>query len=336
MAFRTLLPLFAFVPGLFAMTVAAVALDQTSDRGSAWQSVQVLSAGSGAGFWPHRSSRVAEMTPAAFIQGASLDRLELAADAFRRGMSRNPRAYLGLLETHERSLAEGFFGEFASGYWQYFFSGAVVILSSTDDRSVRVGFFNPIIDGIVALDLRPQGAGFVLTGLEAATGETLRGAGPVRVMPAWMARPRVVLPSVLQEVTAKTFDAFRSAPGPGSAAQSAEAIETIRYRTDQILASLKTLADDPAWARTLSGIDPRLAPGAAVAMLPAVRSLSRAYRQDLRPVLLLRAPSNMQVVFGNPDIPHVLLIADVDGSSARPTLGALALATLTTRKGQDR
>ncbi|MFN4089088.1 MAG: hypothetical protein ACK4QW_08610 [Alphaproteobacteria bacterium] len=283
-------------------------------------------------------SPTAELSAVARARVARLDR---TAQALRLNLANDPVALLAALDDDERRIAVDALASGTVDGWRYFFAGAVVLVGGIESQTVRVGYYNALVDGFILADLQDTGGSFRLAAMQARSGDTLRGEpGPAGANPAWMRTEGIPAPVAMVEAAAAASRGFALANPP-----LATALPTLVSGSEQVVgerattsvAMIATVVASPAWSGALAPIDPRLLPGLGTERHAAVAALPEAARQDLRLAGLLRRAGGSTAAFHSPATPRLILFVDVaEPADAPPALGSAALVDILAAEGADR
>ena len=262
---------------------------------------------------------------------ARVKRLDRTSQVYRLSVARDPAGLLAQLDEDERAIAGGVLSVGPPDAWRYFFAGSIVLVGGIESETPRIGYYNPMVDGIVLADMRDTGTSFRLTGMQAMTGHALRGdSGAPVLAPAWMRAQGEPAPIALVEAASAAARGFESrypltADALPPLGGDGERLVADRARISVSL--LSTVRKHPEWADVLSAFDPRLQPGSTAERHAAVAELPEAVKADLRLAGLLRGETDSMAAFFSPDAPRLILFVDVKGGAgtARPTLGRAAL-----------
>lgn len=267
-------------------------------------------------------------------------RLDRTAQALRLNLARDPAALLALLDEDERATATGVLSDGSSEGWRYFFAGSTVLVGGIEAETVRVGFYNPMVDGFVLVDLHDTGASFRLTGMQAMTGAAMRGdAVAADAAPGWVRVRGQPAPVAMVEAAGAAAGAFERRYPMSSNAPAPLAGTNDRLVADRSALSvslISTVLDYPEWSTVLSAFDPRLRPDAGLARHPAVAALPEVAQRDLRLGGVIRGESDSMATFYSPAAPRLVLFVDMKGGAGdtRPELGRAALVdVLASRSG---
>lgn len=272
-------------------------------------------------------------------------RLDRTSQALRLNLANDPVGLLQQLDEDERAIVISTFSPGLASGWRYFFAGSLVVVGGIEAETVRVGFYNPLVDGFVLADLRDTGGSFRLVAMKAVSGAAMRGekveVGDISV-PAWTRLRDVPVPIAIVEVATAGVAAFeRAYPLTADSLEPlAGASDTsIARRSGASVALLSTVVSDELWSPVLAAVDPRLQPGAGISAHPALAELPAPARSDLRFAGLLRGETDTTIAaFLSPAAPRLLLFVDVAGGSGNtsPTLGQAALVDVLATRGEER
>ena len=262
---------------------------------------------------------------------ARVNRLDNVAQVFRLSVAQDPVGLLAQLDEDEREIAAGILSVGPPSAWRYFFAGSIVLVGGIASDTPRVGYYNPIVDGLVLTDMRDTRTSFRLTGMQAMTGHALRGdAGTPILAPGWMRAEGTPGPIALVEAASAAAAAFeRRYPLTAEALPPFEGAGDglVAERARITVALLSTVRQYPEWTDVLAAFDPRLQPGSTAQRHAAVAELPAAAKEDLRLAGILRGEPRSMATFVSPNAPRLILFVDVEGGAGttRPSLGRAAL-----------
>ena len=272
-------------------------------------------------------------------------RLDPVTQALRLNLARDTDALVAALDADEQAIARAVLAPGSQAAWRYFFAGSIVLVGGIAGETVRVGYYNPILDAFVLADLRDTGSSFRLVGMTALSGAAMRGQPPTASLaPGWVRVADTPVAVAMIESARSAAEAFerRHALHATTLPALDPTSGLVARRARFAITQLASVATDPDWSAALAAVDP--GPGVAAGAQPvaapphpALAGLPVSMTGDLRLAALLKRPQDSVAVFHSPQAPRLILFVDVaeGGEGVAPTLGKAALAdVLATREAQ--
>lgn len=277
--------------------------------------------------------------------------------------SDNVAALRESLDPEERALLDGVVAtrdaDTERDIWLYFFQGSLIYIGHGLAETNRLGYYNPMVDGWVLVDVSPsESGGLSLVGMAAVTGERIRGEriGDGRDLSAgaavWLQDSALPLPVALARNHARTVEAFETrypilaATEPAALDATLADFATLRSRLMLVGATVGSLGE-PAYRATIDRLRSQIVKGDAAAIrasmsgdppvpLQRITGLPMPARELLRPTGFYRRAEGMTIAFGVPFTGRWVLLADFHEplGDAPPALETILLLDLNAAEGR--